>query len=75
MSQITDSTPGNCDLLEGAGMTGKITFTAQESYQKVGFRTVDNFSLAVFGMTKDEYEWLRKQILHLIERSDSGCLP
>ena len=56
-------------------MAGKIIFNANENYQKVGFRTADDFSIAVFGMNKDEYEWLRKQVLHLIERSDSGCLP
>jgi len=56
-------------------MTGKITFNAQENYQKVGFRTANDFSVTIYGMNKEEYEWLRKQVLHLIERSDGGCLP
>lgn len=51
-------------------MNTKITFNAQESYQQVGFRTADDFSIAVFGMNKEEYEWLRNQVLHLIDYHD-----
>lgn len=48
-------------------MMGDITFQINESYRKVGFTTDNTFDAHVENLTKGEAEWLRGQIIHLVQ--------
>jgi len=47
-------------------MTGDITFTIEEEYRKVGFRDQDDFTAKIYNLTESESQWLRGQILILV---------
>lgn len=53
----------------------RISYKIEEDYSKVGFSTVDDFTVKVWGLRQNDAEWLRGQILHLIKSRDNGCLP
>jgi hypothetical protein len=47
-------------------MSGDITFTIEEEYRKVGFRDQDDFTAKIYNLTESESQWLRGQIMILI---------
>ena len=47
-------------------MTGDIRYLIEEDYEVVGFRTKDDFSVNVWNLTESESQWLRGQILLLV---------
>jgi hypothetical protein len=60
--------PAKADDITGwRDMSGDITFQVEESYRKVGFSTHDDFDVNVQNLTKGESEWLRGQIIQLIQ--------
>jgi len=47
-------------------MIGDISFVIEESFRKVGFSTHDDFTATISNLTESEAQWLRGQILILI---------
>ena len=43
-----------------------ISFVIEESYRKVGFGTHDDFMVTISNLTESESQWLRGQILILV---------
>ena len=48
-------------------MTGDISFQLEESYRKVGFTARDDVMVTVQNLTVKEAEWLKGQIMILIQ--------
>jgi hypothetical protein len=52
-------------------MVNHITFQILESYKKVGFDNHDECTVEVNNLTKQEAEWLRGQVMQLINERNA----
>ena len=47
-------------------MSGDIAFTIEEEWREIGFRDQDDFTVKIYNLTESESQWLRGQIMILI---------